>query len=405
MMERFGELGRDLEQRWRAHDYDEVILPELAAEVLLRHAPARHVDPVDIVEHLVEQQAAELPFPVPFAQPPVTLFRSQRLYVEALFWMSATTSVHQHAFAGAFQVLAGSSLHTRYRWHERRVVNPTFSLGRLEHEGSELLAPGDTRSILPGPAMIHSLFHLELPSVTIVARSFEGRAPQHDYRGPCVAVDPAYRNHLLGNQIDALKVLWKTDPAAGRRLTARLLATADLESTYHVLQAASFAGLSRPDLDAIHEAVAERHVPELPGFLASFAELRRRSEIVQRRALVEDPEHMLLLGILLDAPTREHAEALVRARVGGEPRQHIARWLGELVAQPVGGTLGPNVLGLELDAVELRVLELMLDGCELPVLVERLRAELDGVDDQLDALAALHHGLRTAPILRPLLAA
>jgi hypothetical protein len=35
--------------------------------------------------------------------------------IEALFWVDGTTSIHQHSFSGAFQVLAGKSIHSRYR--------------------------------------------------------------------------------------------------------------------------------------------------------------------------------------------------------------------------------------------------------------------------------------------------
>src|SRR5687767_4243497 len=50
-----------------------------------------------------------------FSDLPVTVARGTGFYVEILVWAVGTAAIHQHAFSGAFTVLAGSSIHSHYR--------------------------------------------------------------------------------------------------------------------------------------------------------------------------------------------------------------------------------------------------------------------------------------------------
>src|SRR4029077_7499028 len=100
-----------------------------------------------------------------FGQPPVTLFWNGRFQIDVLFWHTATTAIHQHAFCGAFAVLGGSSVHCRYEFTPRRKLNSRFLIGRAALREVELLEVGAMRRIARGAGLIHSLFHLETPSV------------------------------------------------------------------------------------------------------------------------------------------------------------------------------------------------------------------------------------------------
>ncbi|MFN2514442.1 MAG: hypothetical protein ABR568_23900, partial [Pyrinomonadaceae bacterium] len=44
-----------------------------------------------------------------FGNPPITLFAGPRFHIDVYYWLDGTTSIHQHSFTGAFQVLLGSS--------------------------------------------------------------------------------------------------------------------------------------------------------------------------------------------------------------------------------------------------------------------------------------------------------
>src|SRR4051812_12794169 len=112
-MEVIRALGERLEAAWRAQHYDHAAFPRLARESLEELAPHRAFDAATLVRWL--RQAPEVPrqhMASSFGEPPVTLFAGRRFFLEVLFWVDGTTAIHQHGFSGAFQVLAGGSLHT-----------------------------------------------------------------------------------------------------------------------------------------------------------------------------------------------------------------------------------------------------------------------------------------------------
>src|SRR5688572_7336077 len=164
----FDRLGRIIERRWREKNYDEAAFPELARTILVEEQPqltAREiltwVLATDVLPQQFDPQST-------FGQPPLTMFRGARFLIDALFWMEGTTDIHQHGFAGAFQVLAGSSVHSQYRFVLEERISSSFLLGDVRFESFEILRPGDTRTIGAGQTLVHALFHLERPSVTIV---------------------------------------------------------------------------------------------------------------------------------------------------------------------------------------------------------------------------------------------
>ena len=146
------ELGANLEQAWRGNDYDAEVFPELATTTLRQSRLAEQVTPQEVVEMVfaggtLPQQEDPL---ATFGQPPVTLFRGRRFYIDALFWVDGTTSIHQHGFSGAFCVLHGSSIETTFRFDLERNVDSLFKLGTLQILSSALLRQGDVRPIASG---------------------------------------------------------------------------------------------------------------------------------------------------------------------------------------------------------------------------------------------------------------
>src|SRR5450432_3304985 len=174
-LESVDRLGIEVERRWQATDYDPRHFSDVAVAALAEAGLTEKLSPDDVVDWALS--ALTLPrqetLPATFGQPPVTLFRSRRFYIEALFWIDGSTSIHQHAFSGAFQVLEGSSIETRYAFETERVFDGHLVLGKLRTASTAMLRRGDIRPIASGPrGLIHALFHLERPSVTVVVRTF-----------------------------------------------------------------------------------------------------------------------------------------------------------------------------------------------------------------------------------------
>src|SRR4051794_26008812 len=125
MIPYFQRLGERIERSWLERSYDEESFPQLAHDALVQAPPIEHVETADIVDWIFgprqtfrQPQHAHL-----FGEPPVLLFEAPRFYIEALFWLSGTTSIHEHGFSGVFAVLAGSSVHNHWHFAPERAVN------------------------------------------------------------------------------------------------------------------------------------------------------------------------------------------------------------------------------------------------------------------------------------------
>src|SRR5947209_13453020 len=108
-MKVFNELGLLVESLWRERNYSEAEFPELAAQALAEIDLARRgVTPWEIIRwlHTESQLPRQQDIDATFGNPPITLFCGSRFYVDIYLWLDGTTDIHQHGFAGAFQILA-----------------------------------------------------------------------------------------------------------------------------------------------------------------------------------------------------------------------------------------------------------------------------------------------------------
>ena len=109
---------------------------------------------------------------------------------DRLYWFASTTAIHDHAFCGAFSVLDGGSLHSQYSFTPSVNCGDGLTLGTLESIRNERLRKGDVRTIHPYDGLIHSLFHIEHPSVSLVVRTQPHiQKGQRNFFPPFVAVE------------------------------------------------------------------------------------------------------------------------------------------------------------------------------------------------------------------------
>jgi len=377
----FGDLGLEIERVWRGVSYDELAFPGIAAGALREARIPERIGADDVLDWLLS--TAELPeqddLEARFGEPPVTMYRGRRFYIQVLFWLTSSTSIHRHAFTGAFQVLHGSSLHSRYEFHARRRVCSQMLLGDVRLRTAELLQRGDIVEI--SRDLAHGLFHLEAPSATVVVRTVgepEG-SPQYDYRPPCVAVDPFFSEPVLTRWLQGLDLLHRSGSPRYVALAADLLERTDLHTGYLVLQHAyrrlDDLGRAAPLL----AAAERRHGPVVAELAASLLEERRRRLIYRLRVPVRDPERRFFLALVQNLPDRGAIYAMIRRRYpDDDPRARVLAWTRALS--------GVDRIGIDLDdELNGHLLEGLLDGCSNAQIVDRLREEYD--DEQLDAQA------------------
>jgi hypothetical protein len=241
-MELFQNVGEKLEKAWRAKDYDETVFPAMAADALKNADLPSKVSPWEVIEWTLQQ--SELPrqkdVQARFGEPPITLFVAPRFHIDVYFWFEGTTSIHQHAFCGAFQVLEGSSIHSWYEFEKRDAVNSFCEIGEMSLRVCQLLEVSAVQEIRPGRQYIHSLFHLDQPSVTIVIRTDKSPLflPQYDYQKPCLAVDPFYEHESTTKKLQSIAALFRAHHPDADRMISNLLDTADFHTAFLVLRTA-----------------------------------------------------------------------------------------------------------------------------------------------------------------------
>lgn len=395
-------LGETVARRWRAENHDESCFAAIATDALTTSGVLAQLRGDDIVRWALGGARLPAQSYTGFGQPPVVLYRGHDFYIEALFWFDGTTAIHQHGFSGAFAVLEGSSVHTRYDFVARDRVNSRIVLGALRFQACEVLERGAVRAIEAGDRFIHALFHLERPSVSLVVRTSAERDhyPQYTYHRPGLAIDPFHQPEPMMTQLRLLEVVHAAKGAlALREAATTLLRDADFWLTYRILELVHRALDGDEPYAEIERCARERLGARIEALAPVFVEQRRQRNIVARREHIHDQQHRFLLGLLLNVPTRAGIDALLRQRHPDvEPRALIARWLGELA--------GEQKIGLDFAPLSLVALEHALDGGQLDELRGALARTFSAreVAAQDAALSQLWREIHEASLLQPLFA-
>ena len=379
-MEFFQNLGDQLEREWRAKDYDESIFPSLSADSLKSAGLPEKYTAWQVLEWTLKQ--TEMPkqrdLAARFGDPPITIYSGPRFHIDVYFWFHGTTSVHQHGFCGAFQVLHGSSLHSWFEFDLKEKVNSFCEIGEMRLKSCELLKVGDIQQILPGRQYIHSLFHLDHPSATIVVRTDKSQLflPQFDYQRPGLAIDPFFEHDALIKKLQAMGALFAAERPETDKLILKLLDAADFHSTFHILsqihgRLASnnieqmFGGTeSTRRFNGFLELAEQRHGPRAEILRPVFAFRDRINDLVRRRGFVDNPEHRFFFALLLSVDGRERILSLIRDRYpDADPIEKILDWTYELSQMRLAGPNNQNALGIApFDDLDLQLVEYLLRG-------------------------------------------
>ena len=404
-LEFFHLLGHAILDRWTRVNLDAYAFPDIASAALAERPPASHVDPLDVVRwvHDAPLLPPQADVTTDFGQPPITVFHCEHFYIDVLFWVDGTTAIHQHRFSGAFHVMDGSSVQSTYQFTPTRRFSERLSLGHLALSRVELLRRGDTRPIVAGAGLIHALFHLDRPSVSVVVRTptdaFAG--PQYTYTRAGIAHDPFAKDETTTRKLQSLDLLHKLAHPDFEKLVRESLERADALLAFRLL-AHLAKRLETPErFSAFLTGFSLRHDGLLEAMHAYAEEEHRDHYIIARRRLAKQPEHRFFLALLLNHVRREPILELVRqAHPDQEPVMTILRWLSELArldaihawvadaSKAAVATKDVSILDVTLDAESLSSARDLLDG----------RTSLPAVGPASPAVEAL----RKSILLRPL---
>jgi hypothetical protein len=330
----FVELGRTVLERWKRENFSLEKFSGIARAALEHRPPAKHVDLSKLMRDFLFDDEQPPQTASEFGEPEIVAYSHARFYIQLLFWLDGTTAIHQHEFSGAFHVMHGSSIHAHYAFENARPVTPYLRVGNVKMKKMELLETGRTVPIVSGPRAIHSLFHLDSPSVTVVVRTQHdpGTGPQLNYLPPHVAIDPLHGDLLRARRAQLLDVLEQVDDPGYADLAMELIADLDFEGGFNVLRHCMGYLQQLDQWQAAIKAFEKKHKAPARGIAASLKEEVRRNAIKAMRGAITEPEHRFFLALLMNAPTRDDLLALVSQRFPRQaPAAVVLRWIEELM--------------------------------------------------------------------------
>ena len=328
------ELGRQVESDLKRANADLRKLPEIAEWRLSNFDAVDGLALKNLVDFLeitnLPQQTKNL-----FSDLPVTVFRARDFYIELLLWSHVTKTIHQHGFGGAFRVVLGSSLHTRYQFRTDRRVNDDFLVGKVAALGSESLPLGSVRRIDPGfEGLVHSLYHLDNPSISLVVRDRGHSAfgPQYSYFPPALALHwrSLESDELVSMFSRLIDLTSKLDRALFRDLWRDRIAQLEFPRLAWLLLTHS-SKLENEELEAFRHRAHAVHGDLIFPLLESVEESADQQLLVRIRERIHDPDLRFFVALLMNVPDRSDILKMVSERFPGhDPINCCAGWLARL---------------------------------------------------------------------------
>ena len=107
-------LGERVRKEYAAVNFNPDKFDDIAERALTNLTSLVEVSLNDIARFLCTTNIRQNP-DSRFGNLPIVVYGCSEFYIEILVWTDSTTQIHEHSFCGAFRVLIGSSLHSRYR--------------------------------------------------------------------------------------------------------------------------------------------------------------------------------------------------------------------------------------------------------------------------------------------------
>jgi predicted metal-dependent enzyme (double-stranded beta helix superfamily) len=337
MIRAFKELGDQVLANWKSLGERHEQFSEIATTALRESHILETIEPDEIIEWLgasadiPEQFAREST--QEFGQPPVNVYVANKFYIQALFWIDGTTAIHEHAFSGAFGVLSGASVHSRYNFQLGNRLSPEVQVGNISFVSSELLKRGDIHTIEVGENFIHALFHLDRPSVSIVVRTRSQTDRQFRYLKPYIAYDTCFDDKRFLTKLRMLESLRIFDPDRFWNYAALLLEHGGAWMLLHVLIIAFQRSAENPDRwKELLEKASQQHSHHVVDSIeASIREESRVKKLTRLRSVIYESDLRFFLALLLNVPSREALLALVAERFRtSEPEALVAEWIRQM---------------------------------------------------------------------------
>lgn len=349
-LQAFEHLGSAVRERWRRENFRDEAFSEISVEALSDFPDGDGI----ALDRLTCEVALARATPVnhPFGDVSARVFSCAEFFIEVLLWLDGTTSLHQHSFSGAFRVLEGESIHSRFSFDASAEISHDLHIGSTALLRAELLKRGDVREIRPGYGSLHTLFHLARPSITCVIRTHNEPRwnPQNEIYLPYVSLSgTVFRDERVEFCSKMVGAFRRLDPANAQATFHRLVEQLDVPRAL----ALCFKHFDYVRIPAVAEFLMKRFSPFGEQFVTSIHVYERLRQLVNARAKYVTAQERFVLALIATVPDRTSVSELAGDYVGDESERCLSVVLSGLmrdgfIADGVDGESATEVLSLLL---------------------------------------------------------
>jgi len=342
----FTAIGTRVLERWKQQSFDEHALPSIACDIL-SEGHLESLNPERLAAELVHQATFDsMQTMAAFSDLALNVFQHPRFFIEVLYWATGTTTIHEHSFSGAFYVWHGQSLNIEYSFQEQKYFNSRFRIGDLNIYRVERLQKGAIKSIRSGPALIHTVFHLECPSITVVIRTHQNpdALPQFEYRYPHVAIDTTQIDPATVKRIQAINIGATCFGWRSKGMLSPFFAKTSMDDIYRIYRSLDLNGISEEERKKIECTICSKAYGD--EILRSIEREKIVRYIVGLRRKVTDSDTRMCLALLANIAERTEILKFIEREYSTDmPEMVMAKWVFSLSSNQV---INSSILDIDI---------------------------------------------------------
>jgi hypothetical protein len=287
-----------------------------AAEAIKRNPDLWAVNPARLLTWALDADLPVQSWDSDFGDPTITVARNSFFRIDLLYWSHNATPTHKHVSCGAFVPLHGPRLHQAFRFTPSGggEVDPYLRTGDLDITSRSVMGIGEIHEI--HPELIHDLFWLSHPSVTLSIRCNGHPGPIEEpweYWDPGLAVlDMCHHATAeVSRRTAALRLLRRASPRTYRSAVGETMRKGRPVLAYHAV-----VDLLATDPDGellfVLETLADRKDPVGEALLAATPHIARKTAL--HRVRTNDPETQLVVALLWSGMDAQAIELFLQSQ-------------------------------------------------------------------------------------------
>ena len=296
-MEIVDNLVANIQTDWAAQGFRATAFPEVAAGVLTRAQLSEEAARSQLFRYLMESEPPVKSHP---AGNLATLYTGSRFSIHLHMWKDGEAGMHHHAWGGAYQILAGSSIDGTYSFRPADSLRQGLVVGDFAQRDIRRMQPGDFRIIEPGSSFIHGFSYLSKIGLTISVRTRElYQGTTMEYFRPALGVrlqNTGGAPEFITERTRVLEFLKDADPRQHRECLVRMAGHADPFVSFEALRHAQTTQVDDDHLDAMREVGGRTHGPIFDILFDSTRDIRSMRYLHERRE--DEPEDQMPLRML-----------------------------------------------------------------------------------------------------------